>query len=152
VSAAVVAAVTVVHTELYDALEAGDVDRLAAVWDDGDDLVCIHPGWPAVAGRAAVLRSYAVILANTAYLQFFPTGVEVRVDDTGAVAVVTASHSLITRAGEGDEGLGETARVVSTSVFRRRPDGWRLWTHHGSPVLGDDPDGGPDDADGGDSA
>jgi ketosteroid isomerase-like protein len=24
---------------------------------------------------------------------------------------------------------------VSTNVFRRRGDAWRLWVHHGSPVL-----------------
>jgi ketosteroid isomerase-like protein len=25
--------------------------------------------------------------------------------------------------------------VVATNVFRRTPDGWKLWSHHGSPVL-----------------
>ncbi|WP_143672996.1 nuclear transport factor 2 family protein, partial [Streptomyces sp. b94] len=23
----------------------------------------------------------------------------------------------------------------ATNVFRRTPDGWKLWSHHGSPVL-----------------
>ena len=26
-------------------------------------------------------------------------------------------------------------RAVATNVFRRTPEGWRLWLHHASPVL-----------------
>lgn len=129
-------AVTAANAELYAAIESGDVDRLAALWDDSDDVVCVHPGWPLVRGRSRVLRSWAVIMANTAYLQFFPTDVEATVD--GDVAVVTCEHGVLARSDEGDTGFGETARVVASNVFRRRADGWRLWSHHASPVLGTD--------------
>jgi ketosteroid isomerase-like protein len=121
------------NAELYAAIEAGDVERIQKLWDDADDLVCVHPGWPAVRGRSRVLRSWAVIMANTAYIQFFLTEAEVAV--TGDVARVSCEHSLLTRVTDAEAGLGETARVVATNVFRRRPDGWRLWSHHGSPVL-----------------
>jgi ketosteroid isomerase-like protein len=131
-----VAAVSAANAELYLAIEAGDVDRLAAMWDTADDIVCVHPGWPAVTGRSRVLRSWAVIMANTAYIQFFSTEVDVAVD--GDVAIVTCEHGLLARSDEADTGFGETARVVASNVFRRRPDGWRLWSHHASPVLGAD--------------
>ncbi|MGN6474178.1 MAG: nuclear transport factor 2 family protein [Mycobacteriales bacterium] len=135
-SAADVAAVTSANTELYAAIESGDVERVAAAWDDADDVVCVHPGWPPVRGRSRVLRSWAVIMANTAYMQFFPTAVDVAVD--GDVAIVTCEHGLLARTDERDTGFGETARVVAANVFRRRNGGWRLWSHHASPVLGDD--------------
>jgi ketosteroid isomerase-like protein len=137
-----VAAVTAANTELYAAIEAGDVDRLAAMWDSSDDVVCVHPGWPPVRGRSRVLRSWAVIMANTAYMQFFPTGVDVAVD--GDVAVVTCEHVLLARSDEGDTGFGETARVVASNVFRRRDTEWKLWSHHASPVLGNDDQEGTD--------
>ncbi|HVX70217.1 MAG TPA: nuclear transport factor 2 family protein [Mycobacteriales bacterium] len=135
-----VAAVTAANAELYAAIEAGDVDRLAAIWDTTDDVVCVHPGWPSVSGRSRVLRSWAVIMANTAYLQFFSTEVEVAIDADAAVAIVTCEHGVLARSDEKDTGFGETARVVASNVFRRRPDGWRLWSHHASPVLAADDD------------
>jgi ketosteroid isomerase-like protein len=132
-----VEAIEAANAEFYAAIEAGDVTRIEQVWDDADDVVCVHPGWPAVRGRSRVLRSYSAIMANTAYIQFFGTGVEV--DLAGDIAVVTCEHSLLTRVSDAivdeDGGLGETARVVATNVFRRRPAGWRLWTHHGSPIM-----------------
>ena len=126
-------AVSDTNAEFYAAIEAGDVGRLDAVWDEADDVVCVHPGWPAVHGRSRVLRSWAVIMANTAYIQYFPTGSQVAVN--GDVAVVACEHSVLARVSESDGGLGETARVVATNVFRRRPQGWRLWAHHTSPVM-----------------
>lgn len=134
--AADVAAVTAANAELYAAIESGDVERVAAMWDDGDDVVCVHPGWPSVRGRSRVLRSWAVIMANTAYIQFFATGVDVAIE--ADVAIVTCEHGLLARSDERDTGFGETARVVASNVFRRRADGWRLWSHHASPVLGGD--------------
>lgn len=128
--------VTAANAELYAAIEAGDVERIQRLWDDADDLVCVHPGWPAVRGRSRVLRSWAVIMANTAYIQFFLTETDVAV--AGDVARVSCEHSLLTRVTDAEPGLGETARVVATNLFRRQPDGWRLWSHHGSPVLAAD--------------
>ncbi|MBV9290848.1 MAG: nuclear transport factor 2 family protein, partial [Frankiales bacterium] len=68
-----VAAVAAANAELYAAFEAGDVDRMEAIWDDSDDVQCIHPGWQLVRGRSRVLRSWSVIMANTSYIQFFLT-------------------------------------------------------------------------------
>ena len=125
--------VVAANAELYAAFEEGDVDRMEAVWDDADDVSCIHPGWPLLRGRARVLRSWSVIMANTNYIQFFLTGVDAVIDaDT---AVVTCEENILTAVADPDGALSESAKVVSTNVFRRRPDGWRLWLHHGSPVL-----------------
>jgi ketosteroid isomerase-like protein len=130
------------NAEFYAAIESGELSRIAELWDDADDVGCVHPGWPVVRGRSRVLRSWAVIMANTAYLEFFPTSVEVSV--TADVAVVVCEHSLLAgstdSAGERGE-LGETARVVATNIFRRRAAGWRLWAHHASPVMTASDDG-----------
>ena len=72
-------------------------------------------------------------MANTNYIQFFLTGVHAVVDDD--VAVVTCEENILTAVADPDGALSESAKVVSTNVFRRRADGWRLWLHHGSPVL-----------------
>jgi ketosteroid isomerase-like protein len=128
-----------VNAAFYTAIESGDVNRIEALWDDADDVACVHLGWPPVRGRSRVLRSWAVIMANTAYLQFFPTDVNVSV--AGDVAIVGCEHSLLARITDNEGGLGETARVVATNIFRRRGDGWRLWAHHASPVIAATDDG-----------
>jgi ketosteroid isomerase-like protein len=126
-------AVASANAELYAAFEAGDVDRMEAVWDLGDDIRCVHPGWPPLVGRSRVLRSWSVIMANTAYIQFFLTGVEVTVD--GDLAVVACEENILTAVADAEGGLSESAKVVATNLFRRRGDRWRLWMHHGSPVI-----------------
>ena len=125
--------VVAANAALYTAFENGDVDGMEAVWDDADDVCCVHPGWPAVHGRSRVLRSWSVIMANTSYIQFFLTGVHTRVD--GDVAVVTCEENILTSVADPDGTLSESAKVVSTNVFRRRDGEWKLWLHHGSPVL-----------------
>jgi ketosteroid isomerase-like protein len=126
-------AVVAANAELYAAFEDGDVDRMEAIWDDVDDVVCVHPGWPMLRGRPRVLRSWSVIMANTNYIQFFLTGVQAVIDSD--VAVITCEENILTAVADPDGGLSQSAKVVSTNVFRRRADGWRLWLHHGSPVL-----------------
>jgi uncharacterized protein (TIGR02246 family) len=120
------------NTALYEALEGADVDRMAAVWDDEepDAVVCVHPGWPMLRGRSQVLRSFSAIMANTPYIQFFLTDVDVRV--AGDTAVVTCTENILTEVSQ----EGSNGQVVATNVFRRRPGGWRLQVHHGSPVMG----------------
>lgn len=126
-------AVTAANRELYAAFETADLDRMQAVWDDADDVRCIHPGWPALVGPTRVMRSWSVLMANTTYIQFFLTDVHASV--VGDVAVVTCEENILTGIDDADDGLGGSQKVLSTNVFRRRAEGWRLWLHHGSPVL-----------------
>ena len=137
-------AVEAANSAFYTAVESADVDLLGAIWVDGPgahDASCVHPGWPALRGRTDILRSFAVILANTPYIQFFLTDVEVRV--VGDLALVTCAENILTAVdvddAEGRSGL-TGGRVVATNVFRRSSAGWRLWVHHASPVLAGDGD------------
>lgn len=126
-------AVEAANLAMYQAFEAADVDRMAAVWDDVDPaaLVCVHPGWPMLRGRDHVLRSWSAVMAGTDYIQFFLTDVAISV--LGDTAVVTCTENVLTEVTEDGSGAGA---VVATNVLLRRPDGWRVQVHHGSPVLG----------------
>jgi ketosteroid isomerase-like protein len=150
-------AVERVNQAFYDSVETGDLDALERVLLDGPlagSVTVVHPGWPVLRGRDHVLRSYALIMANTDYMQFFLTDIEVTV--TEETALVSCTENILSGGpAEPDGSAGELVGglVVATNVFRRTPDGWRLWSHHGSPVLseGDDeprePGGRPDDTD-----
>ncbi|MFG2651556.1 nuclear transport factor 2 family protein [Streptomyces sp. NPDC048436] len=160
------------NTAFYEALERGDFDELSDLWLDtesalatetagpdglddpedrglGDDeeddeaaISCVHPGWPVLTGRGEVLRSYALIMANTEYIQFFLTDVHVGV--AGDTALVTCTENILS-GGPPPEAGGELGPlvgqlVVATNVFRRTADGWKLWSHHASPVLAETDD------------
>ncbi|MGW0775278.1 nuclear transport factor 2 family protein [Streptomyces sp. NPDC054802] len=123
------------NTAFYETMERGDFDELSGLWLD-DDISCIHPGWPVLTGRGEVLRSYALIMANTEYIQFFLTDVKVSV--AGDTALVTCTENILSGGPAEDGGeLGPLVGqlVVATNVFRRTLDGWKIWSHHGSPVL-----------------
>ncbi|WP_214107436.1 nuclear transport factor 2 family protein [Acrocarpospora catenulata] len=125
----------------YNAIESADLDRMSEIWVEdvaGRVAMCVHPGWPMLSGRSEVLRSWALIMANTPYIQFVLTDVSTTV--LGDVAVLTCAENILTAAGADETGFA-AGRVVATNTYVRTPEGWRLWHHHGSPVLqGDDED------------
>lgn len=119
----------------YAGVEALDLDAVAAVWDHGDHVVCVHPGAELILGWPQVRRSWAAIFASTSYLQFIVTDVRAVVD--GAAGIVTCTENILADAGH-DDHLG-TAKAVATNVFTRNGDDrWRMVLHHASPVLRDD--------------
>jgi ketosteroid isomerase-like protein len=128
------------NTAFYTAIEGGDLDALERLWLDGPtsaSVCCIHPGNPPLYGRRAVLRSFAALMAATPYIQFILTDVHVTI--AGETAVVTCEENILTGAGDSGDadlgGLGGGQKVLATNVFRRRPQGWRLWLHHASPLV-----------------
>ncbi|WP_405600602.1 nuclear transport factor 2 family protein [Streptomyces sp. NBC_01410] len=123
------------NTTFYETMERGDFEELSGLWLD-EGISCIHPGWPVLTGRGEVLRSYALIMANTEYIQFFLT--DVKVSLAGDTALVTCTENILSGGPAEESGeLGPLVGqlVVATNVFRRTSDGWKIWSHHGSPVL-----------------
>lgn len=124
--------VAAANEAFYAAVERGDLDALTAVWVGEQTAVCVHPGAVPIHGTRNVLRSWALIMANTDYIQFFLTDVTVSV--TGDVAAVTCRENILTAADSGPQGFnGGLAEAVN--VFLRRPEGWRLWLHQAAPVV-----------------
>lgn len=117
----------------YEAFESADLDTMQDLWLDDDNTVCVHPGVLPVRGTRPISRSWALVMANTPYIQFFLTDIEVSVRD--GTASVTCTENVLT----GDERTGPDVfgggKAVATNVFVRTADGWRLWIHHASPVL-----------------
>jgi ketosteroid isomerase-like protein len=117
----------------YAAFESADLDAMQDLWLDDPDTLCVHPGALPVRGTGAINRSWALIMANTPYIQFFLTDVEVSVWENAAS--VTCTENVLTADDRtGPDSFGG-AKAVATNVFVRTPGGWRLWIHHASPVL-----------------
>src|SRR5215468_8451467 len=48
----------------YQAFADRDIAAMEAAWASDGPIACIHPGWPPLAGREAVIESWRRILAN----------------------------------------------------------------------------------------
>ncbi|HEY3868866.1 MAG TPA: nuclear transport factor 2 family protein [Actinocrinis sp.] len=143
------AVVAAANEAFYQAVEDGDLDRLRALWIGGeysDTVHCVHPGQPAVHGRARVLMSWAVVMSRLTYLQFIIT--DLRVVVGSEIAVVTCTENVLTdlartEPGEDARDADDEApagfaggRAEATNVFRRCADGrWLLFSHHSSPIF-----------------
>jgi len=128
------------NAAFYSAFEDADLDGMRDLWLDDAETLCVHPGAMPVRGTPAISRSWALIMANTPYIQFFLTDLEISVlegagGDGLDVASVTCTENVLTADEQTDRDSFGGAKAVATNVFVRTPDGWRLWIHHASPVL-----------------
>ena len=111
----------------YEALERGDIDAMMEVWADDEEVVCIHPGGPRLAGYEAVLKSWA---------QIFSSGQRLRIQTSHEVtlsSMMLTVHSVHENiAAQGDKRPAQS--VVATNAYLRTADGWRMIVHHASPA------------------
>lgn len=115
-----------VELQFYEALRDGDLDKLMALWSDDDDIVCVHPGSPRIIGPRAI---------RAAFEAMFATGrIHAQPEHVRRVQLIDAAvHSLVERIDITTAEGPRTAFVVTTNVFHKTAQGWRLVAHHASP-------------------
>ena len=116
------------ETAFYEALERADLDAMMAVWAEDEEIVCVHPGGPRLAGHEQVRESWRQIFAGGG-------GVRIHVTQQVAMqAMMVAVHSVqenaVVPAGQ------RATAVVATNVYLRTAAGWRMVVHHASPAPG----------------
>jgi ketosteroid isomerase-like protein len=123
----------------YEAFRSIDLERMAAVWSDGDKVLCIHPGSGLLRGRQAVMQSWMEIFSGSE-----PPIVEFRVVDeftTGDLAVRLVEERIRPRG----KPASAANRVLATNVYLREGGSWRLVDHHASlPLVNREEPGGDD--------
>ena len=101
----------------YLAFEGKDYDAMAHLWSEERDVICLHPGWPALVGRAGVMQSWQDILGNPQQAQVSFYGARVCPITEESAAVVCYERT------------GDTT-MVATNVFVREDDRLRMVSHH----------------------
>ncbi len=113
----------------YRAFERLDSEIMEKIWLKESYIQCIHPGWRLLAGWEAVMESWREIFKNTQDIQFLLTEVRIRVQDS--LAWVTVYENITSRVEEETS----TGIVLTTNIFERKPEGWFIIHHHGSPTI-----------------
>lgn len=114
----------------YEALEHADLDAIMAVWAEDEEIVCVHPTGPRLAGHEQVRESWKRIFAG---------GGSVRLQVTHQVAMqamMVAVHSVHENAPATSTTKRPGAAVVATNVYLRTAAGWRMILHHASHAPG----------------
>ncbi|HEU5320082.1 MAG TPA: nuclear transport factor 2 family protein [Methylomirabilota bacterium] len=119
------------NAAFYAAFETRDLEAMDRVWAHGEHVRCVHPGWPLLAGWAAVRASWEAIFAGGAEMSFSITDVRALV--AGELSWVTCTENILSAAG----GQVVVTSILATNLFERGPDGWRMVHHHASHVLGE---------------
>ncbi len=103
----------------YRAFRMGDDALMGRLWHEGE-VTCVHPGWPPIKGRAAVLASYRGIMSN-------PDQPEVTAHEEQVIVTGDVARAICVEAVAG-------ARLVATNLFIRVGADWRL-IHHQASLL-----------------
>ena len=120
--------VAAANESFYRAFESLKVEAMERVWAKDADIQCGHPGWRILRGWGPVMESWKRIFENTPSMKFTLT--DVRVEVRGDLAWVTLYENLSSSI----QGQSYSAAVLTTNMFQKTADGWRIILHHGSSV------------------
>ncbi len=109
------------NAAFYAAFAMGDVEAMARLWAEDDGISCIHPGWPAIVGRMAVVGSWRDILQGA-------RSPAITCHDPYAIIVGDDGRVLCI------EMIGPLA-LAASNHFRRIGAAWRLVHHQSSPIA-----------------
>jgi hypothetical protein len=118
-------AVLAANLEFYRAFGMCDFPAMNALWARVAPVLCIHPGWPALMGRDAVMRSWRNLLAAPE-----PTRLACHDDQAflyDDFALVICEEEL------------SAGHLVATNMFVKEDGRWRMVHHQASPLVGRPP-------------
>ena len=120
-------AVLAANLEFYRAFTARDLVAMEALWARVAPVACIHPGWPALADRDAVIESWRGILANPGAPRI--ACYDERVMVYGEVALVVCEEEL------------DGATLIASNLFVREDGAWRIAHHQAGQLVARRPPG-----------
>lgn len=104
----------------YRAFATRDAVAMGRIWAD-EGVSCVHPGWPVLIGREAILDSYRNILRNPG---------QEPIEHRHATAMVSGGDGRVLCV----EIVGGMA-LAATNWFRRIDGAWRMIHHQASPIA-----------------
>lgn len=114
-------AVLAANLEFYRAFATRDFDGMEVLWASRAPVSCIHPGWPVLADRVAVMESWQGILSNPQSPRI--TCYDERVFVYGDTALVLCEEEL----------AGGT--LAASNFFVREDGAWKLAHHQAGQIV-----------------
>ena len=120
-------AVLAANLEFYRAFAARDLAAMDGLWAKAAPVACIHPGWPALADREAVIESWRGILSNPEAPRI--VCYDERVFLYGDTALVVCEEEL------------DGGTLIASNWFVREDGAWRMAHHQAGQLVARRPTG-----------
>ena len=114
----------------YEAFTNHDMEAMEKLWSKSNEIVVIHPGWPALKGRLHVMDSWRNILELG--------GAPPSIESIDARAYVFPDSAFVICY----EDVGGSY-LIATNVFVREEGEWRMVHHQAAPAPDRIPEGRP---------
>src|SRR5580698_1709408 len=114
-------AVLAANLEFYRAFTTGDAEAMDALWARQAPVACVHPGWPALTDRNAIIESWRGILSNPDSPRI--ACYDERVFLYGDTAFVICEEEI------------ESATLIASNFFVREAAGWRICHHQAGQLM-----------------
>jgi ketosteroid isomerase-like protein len=117
------------NESFYAAFAGRELHAMNDVWSMRQGVTCIHPGWPLISGREAVMRSWHGILSGPAAPAITCRNSTAHV--FGDIAYVVCQERV------------EQGWMIATNIFVREDGRWRMLHHQAGstpPPSADDGD------------
>eukprot|EP00532_Pseudo-nitzschia_australis_P003207 CAMPEP_0168192742 /NCGR_PEP_ID=MMETSP0139_2-20121125/18213_1 /TAXON_ID=44445 /ORGANISM="Pseudo-nitzschia australis, Strain 10249 10 AB" /LENGTH=257 /DNA_ID=CAMNT_0008116007 /DNA_START=100 /DNA_END=873 /DNA_ORIENTATION=- len=120
-----------VQAEFYDAFSTCDLQKMGNVWNNSDDVCCVHPGMESLQGYTAVMKSWTQIFMGSGGVQndddvdnaFHINPSRVKVDICGRTAICTCVE------------LTNGGSLEALNIYRREGGTWKMVNHMASPTI-----------------
>ena len=111
----------------YEALENADLEAMADLWLQDDDVCCTHPGAARIVGYNAVRSSWASILGSGP----LPIRTLARHSfESPTLAVTSLIEEILLLKGS----VRQPVHVLVSNAFVKTPAGWKMVMHIGVPA------------------
>jgi ketosteroid isomerase-like protein len=118
------------ETAFYEAIERADLEAMMAVWAEDEEIICVMPSGPRLAGYMNVREAWRRLFESGPRLHLRISQQSVTQNPFSAVHNNLEELTVV-----GEERA--TAAIVATNIYIRGPLGWRLLVHHASPAPPD---------------
>lgn len=126
-------AVLAANAAFYQAFSQQDYAAMATLWAQHYPVACIHPGWPPLIGRDAVLRSWKDVLRA-------PEPVDIRIENVRSLEYGPGAALVLCA-----EVLNGRAVLAASNLIVLEDGVWRIAFHQAGQVVAplDNPDAKP---------
>jgi ketosteroid isomerase-like protein len=114
-------AVLTANLEFYRAFATRDLVAMDALWARRAPVGCVHPGWPALSDRDAVMESWQGIFSNPESPRIVCYDEQVLL--YGDTALVLCEEEI------------EGGTLIASNLFVREDGAWRIAHHQASQLM-----------------